>query len=287
VRPLEKVPTLAALLLLAFGAGACGGDAESAGDLESTPFAEESLDDPDPDPVAGEPGADPAEVTPPVVPPSAAAPAPRRPATAAPPAAGTPPAPPAAAPDPAPAPDPEPALVGPMLPEATRITGVLEDSLSTRHSQVGDVFHARIEEGLRAADGTVLLPAGSRLEGRVAESRESPSAEEPAALLLEIVGLVVDGQRFPIRATVVETELATETRDSAQRSVATVATGAAAGAVIGRILGRDTRSTVAGAAAGAVAGAGIALTNRDGHASLAQGARITIRLDDAVILATP
>lgn len=285
MHPLEKVPTLAALLLLAFGAGACGGDAESAGDLESTPFAEESWEDPDA--AAPEPGADPAEVTPPVVPPSAAAPAPRRPPVAAPPAAATPPAPPAARPDPVPEPEPEPALVGPMLPEATRITGVLESSLSTRTSQVGDIFHARIEEGLRAADGTLILPAGSRLEGRVAESRESPSAEEPAALLLEIVGLMVNGERFAIQATVVETELATEARDSGQRSVATVATGAAAGAVIGRILGRDTRSTVAGAAAGAVAGAGIALTNRDGHASLAEGARITIRLDDAVILATP
>jgi len=284
VRPLEKVPTLATLLLLAFGAGACGGDAESAGDLESTPFAEETWEDPDLDPAA-EPGTDPAAVTPPVVPPSAPAPAPSRPRAATPPPAATPPAPPVTRPDPVTEPRPEPALAGPMLPVATRITGVLESSLSTRTSQVGDVFHARIEEGLRAADGTLILPAGSRLEGRVAESRESPSAEEPAALLLEIVGLVVNGERFPIRATVVETELATEARDSGQRSAATVATGAAAGAVIGRILGRDTRSTVAGAAAGAVAGAGIALTNRDGHAVLAEGARITIRLEDAVFLA--
>jgi hypothetical protein len=285
VRPLEKVPTLAALVLLAFGAVACGGDAESAGDLDSTPFADEAWEDAELAP-GMDPGTDPAEVSPPVVPPSAPAPAPSRSPAASPPA-GTPPAPPAARPDPVTEPEPDVAVAGPMLPVATLLTGVLESSLSTRTSRAGDVFHARIEEGVRASDGTLILPAGSRLEGRVAESRESPSAEEPAALLLHIVGLVVNGERFPIQATVLETELATEARDSGQRSIATVATGAAAGAVVGRILGRDTRSTVAGAAAGAAAGAGIALTTRDGHATLAEGARITIRLENAVVLANP
>ncbi|CAN5802192.1 hypothetical protein BH23GEM11_BH23GEM11_04710 [soil metagenome] len=178
-------------------------------------------------------------------------------------------------------------MVGPVLPSGTQVTGVLESGLSTRTSQVGDTFHARIGDAVRASDGTVILPAGSRLQGRVVESRESTSAEEQAALLLEIRSLVVNGQTFPIQATVLSTEVATEARDSGQRSAATVATGAAAGAVIGRILGRDTRSTVAGAAAGAAAGAGIALTTRDGHATLAEGARITVRLEAPVVVAQP
>ncbi|TVP42263.1 MAG: hypothetical protein EA350_16580 [Gemmatimonadales bacterium] len=282
----EKVPALLAALFITAGLTACGGDAESAGDLDSTPYAEE----------AWEGDAMDADTAPPVTapdagtPPRAATPPSARPPAAAPPAAPAP-APPAAAPapepDPVPAPEPDPAMAGPVLPSGTQVTGVLETGLSTRTSQVGETFRARIGDAVRASDGTVILPAGSRLEGRVVESRESTSAEEQAVLLLEIRSLVVNGETFPIQATVLQTELASEARDSGQRTAATVATGAAAGAVVGRILGRDTRSTVAGAAAGAAAGAGIALTTRDGHASLAEGARITVRLDAPLVVARP
>jgi hypothetical protein len=281
----EKVPgSVLALLLglgLAVGVTACGGDAESAGDLDSTPYVEGwDAEDAAPDAAPGMEAAPPA-AAPPAQAPRPGATAPDRSSTVA------PPPPDAVISDPTPAPDPEllPEPTGTVLPIGTEMTGTLESGLSTRTSQQGDVFHARLGEALRAVDGTVLIPAGSRLEGRVVESRESPSAEEPAALLLAIESLVVDGVRYPIQATVLRTEVATEARDSGQRTAATIATGAAAGAVVGRILGRDTRSTVAGAAVGAAAGAGIALTTRDGHATLDEGARITVRLESPVIVA--
>ncbi len=281
-RPL--VPAFA--VALALGIAACGGDAESAADLDSMPWEDDT-----PEVVQDETTAPEA---PPMTDPSATDPAPPartpQPGATRPPATTTPP-PAAAPPPPPPAPEVEaeeavtPEPVGQTLPSGTQLTATLEGSLSTRTSRAGDVFTARIGEALRTADGTEVLPAGSRLEGRVAESRESPSAEESALLLLEIRALLVNGQRYPIQATVLETQVATEARDSAQRQAATVATGAAAGAVVGRILGRDTRSTVAGAAAGAAAGAGIALTTRDGHASLAEGSTIRIRLETPLVVA--
>lgn len=280
-RPLA--PALA--VALALGVAACGGDAESAADLDSMPWEDETSEvvqeeaiDPEAPPVTDGAATDPA--------PPARTP---QPGAARPPAA-TPPPPPAAQPAP-PSPEVEaeedltPEPVGQTLPAGTQLSATLEGSLSTRTSRVGDVFTARIGEALRTADGTEILPAGTRLEGRVAESRESPSAEESALLLLEIRALLVNGQRYPIQATVLETQVASEARDSAQRQAATVATGAAAGAVVGRILGRDTRSTVAGAAAGAAAGAGIALTSRDGHASLAEGSTIRVRLETPLVVA--
>lgn len=278
----RRPPLTAFALALALGLAACGGDAESAADADSTPLAEEM------DEAWGEDGALPEEAgaAPAPVAPATPAPAPRVPATPppppAPPASG-PPAPPS--PEQPPEPEAVPEPVGATLPAGTQLTATLETTLSTRTNRAGETFHARISEALRASDGSVILPAGSRLEGRVVESRESPSAEEPAALLLEIQALVVEGTRYPIQATVLETQVSTEARDSAQRQVATVATGAAAGAVVGRILGRDTRSAVAGAAAGAAAGAGIALTTRDGHATLPEGSTIRIRLEGPVVVA--
>jgi hypothetical protein len=285
VRHQDKVPASLLALILALGLGlgatACGGDAESAGDLDSEPVTEEPMDGTwgDPDPAPGD-----------------VAPAPAAPTTGQPPAATRPNQPMRPPPMEPSRPQPErPEIVAPepeeeietgmTLPVGTRVTGVMETTLSTRTSQVGDVFHARLSEALVGADGAEWIPAGARLEGRVVESRESPSAQEEAVLMLEIVALEVDGARYPIQATVTDTQLATETRDSGSRTAATVATGAAAGAIVGQILGRDTRSTVVGAAVGAAAGAGIALTTRDGHATLSENSVITVRLDQPVVVA--
>jgi hypothetical protein len=275
VRHLAKVPAaaLAASLLLA----GCGGEAESAADLESEHFEElieaevearveeriESLREAE---AAQE---------------RAAAPAP------APPAATAPPPPARAEPEPepvreAPAPEPEPVAI----PAGAEIRTVVEADISTRTHEVGSAFRTRVTDDVLAADGLVLVPAGAYLEGRVVEARSSSSSEEEALLELAFEHLVMDGQRVPVWATLAEAELEAAAGDSGARTAAKVATGAAAGAVIGRILGRDTRSTVQGAAAGAVAGAGIALTTRDGHAIIREGSTLVVRMDQPVIVAS-
>lgn len=186
---------------------------------------------------------------------------------------------------------PPPAPVSPSasrvlaVPAGTVIPAAMEVALSTRTHKAGDIFHARVTEDILAADGMVLVPQGARLEGRVAEARQSSSSDEEALLLLTFENLLIQGERFPLDAVVTEAQVQSEARDSGARSAATVATGAAAGAVVGRILGRDTRSTVQGAVVGAVAGAGVALTTRDGHASIEEGARVAVRLDSPTILA--
>jgi len=181
---------------------------------------------------------------------------------------------------------PVPAAEAPpvSISSGTRIPAVVEAALSTRTHRTGDVFHARVTEEVLAADGMVLVPEGARLEGRVAESRQSTSSEEEALLLLTFEALLINGERFPLTATVVEAAVQSEAQASGARTAATVATGAAAGAVVGRILGRDTRSTVGGAAVGAAAGAGVALTTRDGHAEMREGAPVVIRLDAPTVL---
>lgn len=271
-----KFPALiAAAALLAAG---CGGDAESAPDLEGMPHAEDDW--------ALEEGSDFEAQPPPVEVPerepvrSAPAPAPQRPAPA-PAQPGEPSTPPPAVVE-EPAPEPAPA---PSLAEGTLVTANLQSALSTRTSQEGDTFRARVAEDVRGPDGRVLVPAGTIVEGSVTESRRSSDRDAEAVLSLSIDALVLDGARLPLVASIAEVDLDASTADSATRTAAKVATGAAAGAVVGRILGRDTRSTVGGAAVGAAAGAGVALSTRDGHASIEEGARIVIRVDQPVILA--
>jgi outer membrane lipoprotein SlyB len=118
----------------------------------------------------------------------------------------------------------------------------------------------------------------------VVESRESPSPDEPALLQLAFDAVTVNGVERPLVATVVEMEVQAGTRDSNTRTAAKVGVGAAAGAIVGRILGRDRESTVKGAVVGGVAGTAAAIVTRDGHATLEPGARLVIRLDEALLL---
>ena len=271
-----KVPMLAVALSLAMAA--CGGEAESAHDLDSEFITSElELSERETDGEAGDVAAAP--------PPAAPAPT-RSPATGGtaappPPAAERAPDPrpePAAEPEPA----PEPATVA--IPTGSLVTAALTATISTRTHEAGDTFTARVADDLRSDDGQVLIPAGAILEGRVLEARESAGSDDEALLVLGVERLDMNGWVYPLRATIIQAEMVTEAQDSGTRTAAKVATGAAAGAVVGQILGRNTRSTITGAAAGAAAGAGVAITTRDGHARMDEGARLTIQFDEAVPL---
>jgi hypothetical protein len=288
VRQTLKVPALA--LVGALVLSACGGDAESAADLESERIATEVAEELQ-EQEEGAVTEAPAETAPPPAstPPAAT----QRPAPASPSTGGsTPPQQEEVAPT-QPAPETESSFVEPeaepepvAIPTGSQLTALLQSSLSTRTHEAGDRFRARVTGELLAADGMVLVPEGSMLEGRVLESRASAGADEEAILVLSIESLTMNGGSYPLLASVMEAEMQTSARDSGTRSAAKVATGAAAGAVIGQILGRDTRSTVGGAAAGAAAGAGVAISTRDGHAEIQEGARLVVQINEPVILAS-
>jgi hypothetical protein len=269
----RKVPAvfLAPLFFLA----GCGGDAESAADPGSVPVLEEAVEEM----VEGAPDSA-------VIPPSQA-PMPQQPERRAPAAAApTPPPPPASqyqeeAPLADPIPEEEEVLA---IAAGTRLHAAMVSDISTRTHEAGATFQARVNEPILGANGRELVPAGARVEGRVLEARGTTDHDEEAVLLLAVETLVVGGVRFPLRATVEAADMEATQAASGTRSAATVATGAAAGAVIGQILGRDTRSTAVGAAAGAAAGAGVALTTRGGHATIREGAILTLRIDEPVLL---
>ena len=194
--------------------------------------------------------------------------------------------------------DPGPAGLGPVvgllaaeeplepvsIPAGTLIPTVMQVTLSTRTHQAGDTFHLRVSEEILAADGMVLVPEGTRLEGRVIDARRSTDSDEEALLLVAFETLLIDGVRIPLDAVVAETELETSSAASDTRTAITVVTGAAAGAVLGRILGGDTRSAIQGAAVGALGGAGVAFITRDGHAVIREGTRVVIQLESPAVL---
>ncbi|MEX2531707.1 MAG: hypothetical protein WD960_13145 [Gemmatimonadota bacterium] len=174
-----------------------------------------------------------------------------------------------------------PAVVG--VPSGATLIFEVAEEVSTSQHRTGDTFALRLSSPVQGTGGFVL-PAGTEARGVVTASAESSGPEDEAVLAIRVQSVELNGRTRALQGQVTHADVESGTRDSGTRTAAKVATGAAAGAVIGQILGGNTRSTVQGAAAGTAAGVGVALTTRDGHATLPQGSLVTVRLDDSLVV---
>jgi hypothetical protein len=172
----------------------------------------------------------------------------------------------------------------PFVAAGTQLATTVEDEMSTETAKQGDRFHAVLADDVLGENGVVLIPKGAVVNGRVATSRESAGANDPAVLELEVESITTGGQTLALQADVVEVEAEIGRRDSSQKTAVKVGAGAAAGAVIGRILGGDKKDALKGAIAGAAAGTAAAIATKDGQAVVKPGARMVVRLTDRLVL---
>lgn len=168
------------------------------------------------------------------------------------------------------------------VPVGTTLAVRMNETLSTRDSQPGDVFTARLESPIIDANGTVIVPAGATVRGRVTAVAPSGRVGETAALKLAFESISFGGDSYPLQATVQSADVQQKSRTSVGESAGKVAAGAAAGAILGQVLGKDTESTLKGAAIGAAAGTAIAMGTSDVDAVLPQGAEVVIRVDQPI-----
>lgn len=176
-------------------------------------------------------------------------------------------------------PEPAPRPTTLTVPTGTTFAARLNETLSTDSSQVGDPFTATISDPIVDGSGTVLIPAGAVVHGRVTATDKSDHVGETAVIKLAFESVSFGGHSYPLQGTVVEAEVERRTRTTTAESAAKVAAGAAAGAILGQVLGKDTESTLKGAVAGAAAGTAVALGTKDVDAVMASGSRMVIRLD--------
>jgi len=177
-----------------------------------------------------------------------------------------------------PAPDPGPQYREMTVATGTAIQVTLDQPLSTRTSQVGDLFTTTVASDVRADDG-VAIPAGSQIRGRVTAVQKSGQPGQAAVLKIAFDEVTVDGATYPVALTVAEANPTSESRSSTGSKVGKIGIGAAAGAILGQVIGKDTESTLIGAAIGAAAGTAIVLGSSDSDAVLAEGSPMTVTVD--------
>lgn len=268
----------ALFLLLALGPAACGGgDAEPAADEQEAVDREMdmALEDRDAEPELQDvPQAEPpARQAPPR--PQAAPPAQTPRPQAAPPAREE------AVPEPPaeePAADPGPAPRTISAPAGTTFRVELTEELSTRTNRVGDSFTVRLIDPI--TDGRVVVaPTETTVRGKVTALQKSGGSGEPAVIKVAFQDIFVEGEWFPIGATVTEASPKTEGRSGTGEKAAKIGGGAVAGAVLGRVVGGNAKGAVIGAAVGAAAGTAITLATEDKDAVLPEGSEMTLELD--------
>jgi hypothetical protein len=123
-------------------------------------------------------------------------------------------------------------------------------------------------------DGSVLIPAGSRVRGVVTSVKRPGRVDRVGSLTLSFDQMEVRGRTYPIRAMATQVFESGGIRDEA----GTAGVGAGAGGILGGLLGG-----LKGAVVGAVIGAGGAIAATEGKdINLPAGAIVRIRLDQSL-----
>ena len=158
------------------------------------------------------------------------------------------------------------------VPTGTPMDLRLNDTIGTEMSEVGDLFYATVLGDLRTRDGRTVIPAGSRVMGRVTELDDSDGITDQAALRVEFDEITIRGRRHPFAATILEMDIDEDRETSLGRSAAR---GAVLGAIIGGVLGgRD--GAAEGAARGAVGSTALNAVAGDVELTLEAGTRLRV-----------
>jgi len=204
--------------------------------------------------------------------------APQRPAPSRPAEAPAPPEGPVAAVAP-PEEAPQQALTSSPAPEprilaaGTALPLVLQTTVASNTSKVGDRVVATLAEDV-SVEGRVILAAGTEVVGHVTAATQSGRVKGRARLAMEFDEVRDGGSSYRIDATPVDV-----TAESSKGKDAKIAGGAAAaGAIIGAITGGGKGALKGGAIGGAAGGAAV-LATRGKEVVLESGTRLDVTVN--------
>ena len=169
------------------------------------------------------------------------------------------------------------------LPTGSVVTVTLDQPIGTKNSKVGDTFSATVSEAITTSSGQTVVPAGSKVYGKVTGLQNSDNAGQKAAIRLDFERINVNGVERPFEANITATQLQTQKEETRDETLKKAGIGAAAGAVLGAVIGGgDISKILGGAAIGAAAGTVISLGGGDVEAVLPAGSKMTLQTTQQV-----
>jgi hypothetical protein len=132
------------------------------------------------------------------------------------------------------------------IPAGTEIQVKMVDSINSRSSQVGSLFHSSLYVPIPVGN-QVVIPKGTDIYIKLVHAKSAGSIKGSSELEVVLDHLVIQGQSIPLNSSRVRHKSASRGEQTAKRTVL----GGGAGAIIGGIFGGGK-----GAAIGASVGAG-------------------------------
>ena len=170
------------------------------------------------------------------------------------------------------------------IPAGATLTATLDKALGTDISRAGDTFTATVSTNLVAQNGSIVVPAGSKIEGRVTAIDDSDNAAEPALIRLAFDRIRIGGTAYPFAANIVQASPVQTTSESSSERNRNIVIGGAVGAALGALIsGNEVDKIVIGGAIGAAAGSIISL-GTEVNATLPAGSMMTVRSTQTVAL---
>lgn len=168
------------------------------------------------------------------------------------------------------------------IPEGTDLRVSLNQKLDTENTRKGDAFTATLLNPLMSETGEIVVPAEATVAGLVTGVAPSTSANEQAAIRLDIQEIRFDGRAYPMSADITQTGVEAHADSGELRTGAAV--GGVTGLALGAIIGRSVTSAVVGGLLGAGAGTAISMGTGTTNAELPAGSTMTLRTTRAVPL---
>jgi len=134
------------------------------------------------------------------------------------------------------------------VPAGTSLLVRMIDTVDSSKNAVGSRFSASLETNLEV-DGVVVAPAGTKVYGRLAQSKEAGRMAGKSELRLELTEIVLNGTAYPVLSS----DYQVSGKGSGGRSAKRILGGAGLGAAIGAIAGNAGMGAAIGAVAGTTA----------------------------------
>jgi hypothetical protein len=176
------------------------------------------------------------------------------------------------------APAPKPAAKPAALASGETFTVTATDTVTSRVNKAGETMYAKVGQDITAADGRVVIPAGSTVAILLKEFKSAPTKGGKETVVLQPTSVSIAGTSYPVTGTVDKVTYTLKGRGVTAGTAAKVGAGAAAGALLGKAIGGNTGGAVIGGVVGGAAGAAVADETGDRDVVIAPGAPITIRL---------
>jgi hypothetical protein len=167
------------------------------------------------------------------------------------------------------------------IPSGSTVTLTSNTKVCTNTHKVGDRFTANVAEQVTGSGGATI-PQGAQAVVQITSLKRSENSNDNVEMGFRVISISFGGKTYNVDATTQSAQVDKVRNSSKGNDAKKVAIGAAIGAAAGQVLGKDTKSTVIGAAAGAAAGTGAAIATANYEGCVNPGARIVVRLDNAM-----